>query len=67
MEITLTESNSLKIISGNYTLVTNPITKNNFKKQKLKSTVLGQSICIASGEFECLRFTAFIISLQSFI
>ena len=30
MEITLTESNSLKIISGNYTLVTNPVTNNNF-------------------------------------
>ena len=30
MVITLTESNSLKIISGNYTLVTNPMTKNNF-------------------------------------
>ena len=61
MEITLTESNSLKIISGNYTLVTNPVTKNNynvglFNNPTIKSTNNGHLIINTPGEFEIGNF-----------
>ena len=61
MEITLTESNSLKIISGNYTLVTNPVTKNNynvglFNNPTIKSTNNGHLIINSPGEFEIGNF-----------
>ena len=61
MEITLTESNSLKIISGNYTLVTNPITKNNFNvglfnNPNIKSNNNGNLIVNSPGEFEIGNF-----------
>ena len=61
MEITLTESNSLKIISGNYTLVTNPVTKNNynvglFNNPTIKSNNNGPLIINSPGEFEIGNF-----------
>ena len=61
MEITLTESNSLKIISGNHTLVTNPITKNNFNvglfnNPNIKSNNNGNLIINSPGEFEIGNF-----------
>ena len=61
MEITLTESNSLKIISGNYTLVTNPVTKNNynvglFNNPIIKSKNNGHLIINSPGEFEIGNF-----------
>ena len=61
MEITLTESNSLKIISGNYTLVTNPVTKNNynvglFNNPTIKSKNNGHLIINSPGEFEIGNF-----------
>ena len=61
MEITLTESNSLKIISGNYTLVTNPVTKNNFNvglfnNPNIKSNNNGNLIINSPGEFEIGNF-----------
>ena len=61
MEITLTESNSLKIISGNYTLVTNPVTTNNynvglFNNPTIKSNNNGQLIINSPGEFEIGNF-----------
>ena len=61
MEITLTESNSLKIISGNYTLVTNPVTKNNynvglFYNPTIKSNNNGHLIINSPGEFEIGNF-----------
>ena len=61
MEITLTESNSLKIISGNYTLVTNPVTTNNynvglFNKPTIKSNNNGHLIINSPGEFEIGNF-----------
>ena len=61
MEITLTESNSLKIISGNYTLVTNPVTKNNynvglFNNPTIKSYNNGHLIINSPGEFEIGNF-----------
>ena len=62
MEITLTESNSLKIISGNYTLVTNPVTKNNFNvglfnNPNTKSNNNNGNLIINSpGEFEIGNF-----------
>ena len=61
MEITLTESNSLKIVSGNYTLVTNPITKNNynvglFNNPTIKSNNNGHLIINSPGEFEIGNF-----------
>ena len=61
MEITLTESNSLKIISGNYTLVTNPITKNNFNvglfnNPNTKSNNNQNLIVNSPGEFEIGNF-----------
>ena len=61
MEITLTESNSLKIISGNYTLITNPVTKNNFNvglfnNPNTKSNNNGNLIVNSPGEFEIGNF-----------
>jgi len=61
MEITLTESNSLKIISGNYTLITNPVTKNNynvglFNNPTVKSNNNGHLIINSPGEFEIGNF-----------
>ena len=61
MEITLTESNSLKIISGNYTLVTNPMTKNNFNvglfnNPNTQSNNNGNLIVNSPGEFEIGNF-----------
>ena len=61
MEITLTESNSLKIISGNHTLVTNPVTKNNynvglFYNPTIKSNNNGHLIINSPGEFEIGNF-----------
>jgi|TARA_B100000959_G_C14978799_1_gene622611 hypothetical protein len=61
MEITLTESNSLKIISGNYTLVTNPVTKNNFNvglfnNPNTLSNNNGNLIVNSPGEFEIGNF-----------
>ena len=61
MEITLTESNSLKIISGNFTLVTNPVTKNNFNvglfnNPNIKSNNNGNLIVNSPGEFEIGNF-----------
>ena len=61
MEITLTESNSLKIISGNYTLVTNPVTTNNynvgfFNNPTIKSNNNGHLIINSPGEFEIGNF-----------
>ena len=61
MEITLTESNSLKIVSGNYTLVTNPVTKNNynvglFNNPTIKSNNNGHLIINSPGEFEIGNF-----------
>ena len=61
MEITLTESNSLKIISGNYTLITNPVTKNNFNvglfnNPNTQSNNNGNLIVNSPGEFEIGNF-----------
>ena len=61
MEITLTESNSLRIVSGNYTLVTNPVTKNNynvglFNNPTIKSNNNGHLIINSPGEFEIGNF-----------
>ena len=61
MEITLTESNSLKIISGNFTLVTNPVTKNNFNvglfnNPNTQSNNNGNLIVNSPGEFEIGNF-----------
>ena len=62
MEITLTESNSLKIISGNYTLVTNPVTKNNFNVGLFNNPNIntnnnnGNLIVNSPGEFEIGNF-----------
>ena len=61
MEITLTESNSLKIISGNDTLVTNPVTKNNynvglFNDPIRKSNNNGHLNINSPGEFEIGNF-----------
>ena len=61
MEITLTESNSLKIISGNFTLVTNPVTKNNFNvglfnNPNTQSNNNGNLIVNSPVEFEIGNF-----------
>ena len=62
MEITLTESNSLKIISGNYTLITNPVTKNNFNVGLFNNPNIntnnnnGNLIVNSPGEFEIGNF-----------
>ena len=62
MEITLTESNSLKIISGNYTLITNPVTKNNYNVGLFNNPTIksnnnnGHLIINSPGEFEIGNF-----------